>query len=493
MSLIQITDLTFAHEGSLEPLFDHVTLQLDTRWRLGFIGRNGRGKTTFLQLLQGRFPYTGSISAPVSFDYFPYPVADPDQSALDVVRSVAPEAMDWQLLRELSLLELDEDRLWLPFSLLSQGEQTKALLAALFLREGHFRLIDEPTNHLDQEGRALLGRYLCRKEGFLLVSHDRAFLDSCVDHILALNRAEIQLQRGNYSSWQENKDRQDQMELAANQRLRNEISRLSAAARQTASWSHSAERGKYGKNSASGLRPDKGYVSHKAAKVMRRAKAIQDRRQTLADEKKDLLRNLDENPPLSLAPLVYPRERLMEARDLTLFYGQRQITPPLSFSILRGERVALQGRNGCGKSSLLRLISGEAIDYTGTLTLGSGLVLSLVPQSTEGLRGDLRSFAREAQIDESQFKTILRKLDFSRGQFELPLETYSAGQKKKVLLARSLCQKAHLYLWDEPLNYIDLLSRLQLQELLLAFRPTLLFVEHDRAFSQAVATKVLPL
>lgn len=375
MSLIQITDLTFAHEGSLEPLFDHVTLQLDTRWRLGFIGRNGRGKTTFLQLLQGRFPYTGSISAPVTFDYFPYPVADPDQSALDVVRSAAPGAMDWQLLRELSLLELDEDRLWLPFSLLSQGEQTKALLAALFLREGRFRLIDEPTNHLDQEGRALLGRYLRRKEGFLLVSHDRAFLNSCVDHILALNRADIQLQRGNYSSWQENKDRQDQMELAANQRLRSEISRLSASARQTASWSHSAERGKYGKNSASGLRPDKGYVSHKAAKVMRRAKAIQDRRQALADEKKGLL----------------------------------------------------------------------------------------------------------------------RKLDFSRGQFELPLETYSAGQKKKVLLARSLCQKAHLYLWDEPLNYIDLLSRLQLQELLLAFRPTLLFVEHDRAFSQAAATKVIHL
>lgn len=493
MSLIQVSDLSFTYEGSFVPLFSHVNLQIDTQWRTGLVGRNGRGKTTLLRLLQGQLPYTGRISASVQFDYFPYTPPEADCSALEVIRAAAPGAMDWQILRELAPLGLEEDRLWMPFCYLSQGEQTKALLAALFLREGRFLLIDEPTNHLDLEGRALLGRYLSRKEGFLLVSHDRAFLDSCVDHILALNRAEIQVQQGNYSSWQQNKDRQDQMELAANERLKGEISRLSAAAQQTSHWSQSGEREKYGKNAASGLRPDKGFVSHKAAKVMRRAKTVQRRQENLLQEKASLLHNLEQNPPLSLAPLTYPKERLLEARELTLDYGDGPVAGPLTFDLCRGERVALHGSNGCGKSSLLKLIAGADIHHTGTLRLGSGLILSVVPQSADGLSGSLRDFAQASQLEESRFLTILRKLDFSRSQFELPLEQYSAGQKKKVLLARSLCQQAHLYLWDEPMNYVDLLSRIQLQELILKDRPTLLLVEHDRAFLEAVATRVLEL
>ena len=100
--------------------------------------------------------------------------------------------------------------------------------------------------------------------------------------------------------------------------------------------------------------------------------------------------------------------------------------------------------------------------------------------------GDLTGFAAESGIDETLFKTILRKLDFSRSQFEKDMADYSAGQKKKVLLARSLCQSAHLYLWDEPLNYIDVFSRMQLEDLLREYRPTMLLVEHDRSFLDAV-------
>ena len=180
MALIQISDLTFSHEGREEVLFDHLTLRLDTRWRIGLIGRNGRGKSTLLQLLQGRWPYQGQISAPTDFIRFPFPVSRPDGPAAEVVREAAPEAEDWQIEREFSLLALAPGTMEAPFSRLSQGEQTKVLLAALFLQEGRFPLIDEPTNHLDQAGRAVLGRYLRGKEGFLLVSHDRALLDACV-------------------------------------------------------------------------------------------------------------------------------------------------------------------------------------------------------------------------------------------------------------------------------------------------------------------------
>ena len=155
--------------------------------------------------------------------------------------------------------------------------------------------------------------------------------------------------------------------------------------------------------------------------------------------------------------------------------------------------MALCGPNGSGKSSILKLLCGQDIPYTGTLELASRLTISYVPQDASGLRGGLRSYAADCGIDESLFKAILRKLGFERVQFEKDMGDFSAGQKKKVLLARSLCQSAHLYVWDEPLNYIDVLSRIQIEELLLAFRPTLLFVEHDRVFCEKIATKTISL
>ena len=116
-----------------------------------------------------------------------------------------------------------------------------------------------------------------------------------------------------------------------------------------------------------------------------------------------------------------------------------------------------------------------------------------MPQDTAGLAGSLTDYAEKCGVDVSLFLAILRKLDFERGQFEKDMASYSAGQKKKVLLARSLCQRAHLLVWDEPLNYIDLISRMQIEELLLRAKPTLLVVEHDRAFCEHIATKTVEI
>ena len=116
-----------------------------------------------------------------------------------------------------------------------------------------------------------------------------------------------------------------------------------------------------------------------------------------------------------------------------------------------------------------------------------------MPQRADHLRGDLTAWAEGQGVDRTQFLTVLRKLDFSRELFQQPLELYSSGQKKKVLLAHSLSTPASLYVWDEPLNYIDLFSRMQIEELLLQCRPTLPFVEHDRVFREKIATEVVEL
>jgi len=495
MSMIDIKNLSFAYEGSYDNIFENVSFRIDTDWKLGFTGRNGRGKTTFLNLLMGKYPYMGTISAAVDFQYFPFDLGDSSRKTGALLGELLGDEDDWRIRRELSLLEVPEDVLERPFATLSNGEQTKVLLAALFVGDERFLLIDEPTNHLDALGRQTVSRYLNTKKGFILVSHDRAFLDGCVDHMLTINKAAIEIQKGNFSSWWHNKQLQDAFELAENEKLKRDVKRLTETAREKIQWSEAAERRKIGFDPKStekniGRRPLQGA---KAKKQMARAKAIEARQYTAVEEKSKLLKNLEDSAELKLVTLRYHAELLAELKNVGVSYSGKAVCENVSFEIRRGDRIALLGKNGSGKSSLLKLLCGQQIDHTGALHTGSGLQISYVPQDTCFLSGSLSDYAKAKGLDESLFKAMLRKLDFSRGQFEKDMADFSAGQKKKVLLAESLATRAHLYIWDEPLNYIDVLSRMQIEKLLLTYAPTLLFGEHDAAFCQNIATKTVTL
>lgn len=487
MSMIKAENLTFSYPGSYDNVFENVSFQIDTNWKLGFIGRNGRGKTTFLNLLLGKYEYSGHIQTSAAFDYFPYQIADRTRFTFEILEEICPLAEDWEVIRELAYLHVDAEVLYRPFETLSNGEQTKVLLAALFLKEGQFLLIDEPTNHLDVEAREFVSSYLNRKKGFILVSHDRAFLDGCVDHILSINRSNIEVQAGNYTSWKQNFDRQQEFELAQNLHLQKDVARLREAAGRTKGWSEQVEASKFGTTSA-GLKPDRGFVGHKSAKMMKRAKSIEARQQKAIEDKSRLLKNVERNETLCLYPLEYHGNLLAELSCVTVSYDQRETFAPVSFQVRQGDRIALDGRNGSGKSSILKLINGYDISHTGTIKIASGLIISYVPQDTSHLKGSLTDYAKEKGIEESLFKAILRKLDFERTQFDKDMTDFSGGQKKKVLIAGSLCERAHLYVWDEPLNFIDIYSRMQIEELLSEFKPTMIFVEHDRVFREAIAT-----
>lgn len=494
MSLIQIQQLSFSYPGSYTSIFEGVNLQLDSSWKLGLIGRNGRGKTTFFRLLLAEYAYQGTIRHDVDFRYFPYPVADKNKMTLEILQEVCPHAEDWQFMKELSLLDVDIERLYLPFATLSQGEQNKALLAALFLNENTFLLIDEPTNHLDYDARQKIANYLAKKQGFILISHDRQLLDSCVDHILSINKASIELQQGNFSTWYQNKQQQDQYEIAQNEKLKKEVKRLNEAAKRTANWSNQVEKSKNGTTNA-GSKLDKGYVGHKAAKMMKKSKVQEKRMQQNIAQKEQLLKDIESVDDLKLQTLPFHQKELVLAQELTLSYGKTPIhDSALDFTINTGERVAVVGKNGCGKSSLLKAILQDTqIKTTGLLKISPQLIISYVPQDTDFLTGSLKNFSDERAIDYVLFLAILRKLGFERSQFDKDIADFSAGQKKKVLIAASLCQPAHLYIWDEPLNFIDLISRMQIEQLILAFQPTLIFVEHDQTFQEKIATKIIAM
>ena len=492
MSLINVNKLTFGYEGSLNNVFEDVSFNIDTDWKLGLIGRNGKGKTTFLKLLLGKYEYKGTISKSVEFDYFPFEVKDKEQMSIDIVHEIAPNVEDWEIIKELSLLNTDAEILYRNFNILSGGEQIKILLISLFLKGNNFLLIDEPTNHLDTETRNNLVEYLKKKKGFILVSHDRNLLDKVVDHIISINNTNIDIQKGNFSSWQENKNKQDNFELMQNEKLQKDINRLEVAAKNTANWSDKIEKSKYNTTN-SGSKIDRGYVGHQSAKMMRKSKVMEKRIEKEIEQKSNLLNNIDRNDSLKIIPIESKKNPLIIADDLQIIYNSKTIFNKISFEIKNGDRVAITGRNGIGKSSILKLIVGNKIQYKGNLKIANDLKISYVSQSTENLKGTLKEYALQNKVDESIFKSMLTKMGFSKLEFSKDISQMSEGQKKKVLIAKSISESANIYIWDEPLNYIDILTRIQIEEAILKYKPTLIFVEHDETFIKKVATKIVKL
>ena len=489
MSHISFRQVSFTYPSGLYPVFEGLNLALDTDWKLGIVGRNGMGKSTLFRLLTGELRGEGSISAPTGFLKFPLAIDDRTSSGYDIAARYLCDEEMWKVLREANLLSLSEDILFRPYETLSGGEQTKVQLCIVFASEC-FPLLDEPTDHLDRAGREVLARYLAEKSGFFLISHDRAVLDASCDHILSLEKTGAFVTQGNYTVWRTEKDKQERADAVKKEKLEKERVRLKQSAQRIAEWSSKAEGEKFGTRN-SGLRPDRGFLGAKAARVMKRATAARDRTQRAEEGIAELLKGYEEIERLRLFPEQFFRETLLVLSDCSFAREGKVLLRPISFTMRQGERVAVEGVNGAGKSTLFKLIVGE-LQGEGKLERSPRLKISYVPQ-TFSYRGTLADYAAEYGIEEAYFKAILAKFGFSGSDLSRDLSEMSEGQKKKAALARSLSERAHLYLWDEPLNYLDIASREQIETALIESRASLLFVEHDAAFSKRVATRTIRL
>lgn len=426
MSQIRVTNVTFGYEGSFDNVFEKVSFVLDTDWKLGFIGRNGKGKTTFLRLLQGMYPYQGSIASDVVFTYFPYSLTAQQKKlcAAEFIEEVREGCEVWQVICELEKLHLDADILYRPFEQLSFGEQTKVMLAILFSGERHFLLIDEPTNHLDEEARVVVKEYLQKKKGFILVSHDREFLNECVDHILALNRSTITVEQGNFDSWWENKQRKDSFEQKENEKHKKEIKKLREAARRAENWAVKNESTKIGYDPVK--EPDRcistrAYIGAKTKKMQSRVKTMEQRMQREIEEKEELLKDIERMADLKIMPMSHYKDTYIRAKEYSVLFGKVQALKKLTLELHQGDRIWLRGPNGSGKSTFIQAVldyakkaGREGCTETGTLEVAGNLVISYVSQDTSGLKGSLSEFARQRGLPESRLLAILRQLDFER-------------------------------------------------------------------------------
>lgn len=481
MGTIQIKNVSFKYHQMTTNIFENLNLQIDASWKLGLIGRNGRGKTTLLKLLLGKLDYQGQIVSDLNFNYYPQNVMDPMQTTFEVIKSLTGlEDYDfWKIEIEMEQLKLKESVLQQVFKILSPGEQTKVLLAALFVDESGFQLLDEPTNHLDIAGRKVVADYLRNKKGFIVISHDKVFLNQIIDHVISINRTDVTVYKGNFDTWETANENQLHAEIAQKHQLKNDIQRLHQTAVKRENWAKQSDN----------QNPDS-----TGRKMMKKSKTLAKRVDSAINEKQQLLQNIEIEAPLVLnyEDLKYP-EILLHVDNMSLKKADFE-TPRLDFTLKRHQIVAIEGHNGIGKTTIFKQILGlkQTFAQTGTISLAKNLKISYLAQNNT-LKGTIKQLAVDKKIELELIYSNLRKLGFERRLFEYPVEEMSQGQRQKIALSLSLSQPANLYLWDEPLNYLDVITRQQIIEVLKTQQPTMLLIDHDQDLIDQVATRKIEL
>lgn len=525
MSKITINKMSYHYEDFYNPVYENINLIIKTDWKLGLIGRNGRGKTTLLKLLSGKLePTEGNITLPMEVEYFPYTIECGYTKTIDIIKEnigklkSMEEAMDEiisrndearfdeysmlqeqyleldgyeiesKILKEMDEMQLDASLLDREFETLSGGEKTRIMLLTLFLRKKAFILLDEPTNHLDESGKAAVIGYLKKKKGFIVVSHDRSFLDEVIDHVISINKSDITIEKGNYTSWKYNKDKKEEYEFRTRERLEEEIAQLERSAKSNRTWADIGNMQKYqyaGNGRANGVET-----------YMRQAKRSEARMQDNIDMKKQLLQNYEEVKHL----VMYQKDDLeaesfVQIKELNFKYegSGKEILKGFNYEIHKGDRIWIKGKNGAGKSTLLKLLSrelcSEAISYA------EGLKIARVGQEPTWKKGYIQDGFKETVGNPvyTRFLELCDYFELPESFLERPLETFSSGEVKKVNIARTLAEENHMILFDEPLNYMDTYFSEQLEQAILKYKPTMLFVEHDDYFGKRIATRTLEI
>lgn len=509
MGKINIHQVTFSYNEKI--IFSNLTFTIDTRWKLGLIGRNGRGKTTLLKLLHGELlPEKGEITMTVNTEYFPYQYSGEYSITMDVIKECIanlrtleksldnPEileqymaldgfAMEGKIRREFKRMRLKESLLGRPFDTLSGGEKTKILLIALFLKKDTFVLLDEPTNHLDVQGKQEVLEYLNKKNGFILVSHEDQLLDAAVDHILALNKSNVTLEKGNYSTWKRNFEMKEEFELRTKKKLIKEIEKLEEHVGVKRSWADVANTQKY--HFASNSRTN-GVQSY-----MRQAKRAEKRIEKDILYKKQLLQNMEQQKQLDFSQTEAKADCLLKVNGLNFSYqaGEPLLTD-ISFELKLHDALWIRGINGSGKTTLLKLLANrQAMPQLWYNPEVDFSMLMQEPVMPKGMTG-----CEFLKLDQSEYeyKESLRLcdlFDISDELLEKDCGLYSEGERKKVCFSKILSKKNNVILLDEPLNYMDLMFKEQLKNAILEIRPTMIFIEHDIDFGAEIATSVIYL
>ncbi|KQC06395.1 MAG: hypothetical protein APR54_01790 [Candidatus Cloacimonas sp. SDB] len=529
MTLIKAGNLEFYYEEQDHTLFDNLIFEIDNTTKAGLIGRNGCGKTTlFSLLLQKLKPVGGNMyfQPELRIGHLPQEIvlddeiivqdylwqmklqlynlklkmdriAEFEESELIKILadfdSLGGYEFDLHFQKILAQFNLDESFLFRKVKNLSGGEKTKIAFCRIMLDNPDLLLLDEPTNHLDIQTLEWLENYLKNISiPFLIISHDRKFLDNCVQEIWEIEDKRIFKFSGNYSFYKNQKEEELNRKLHDYENSRKRIKKLKKAVNDRKGWavSHQAETGN------EGYAPIYETVGNEAKKSMRQAKAVETR----------LIRELEkaqENKPWieKKREIRFEEQNLkvrsvLQVESLSKSYAGKNVLQELNFTVGNGSRLLISGKNGSGKSTLLKILVDQIQDYAGNISWNPQAKIGYYAQEIDDLNlentildeliaGDL---SRQTVV-----RTVLGSLNLRKDKVYQKISSLSIGERCKITLAKIITSNANVLLLDEPTNHLEIAAREALENALLQFEGAIIFVSHDRYLCEKLATDEINL
>lgn len=477
MPLLTLRNAELAY--GLHPLLDRASFVIEERERVGLIGRNGTGKSSLLKVITGLAPLDdGELARQDGLNIVlveQEPVLPPAETVRDSliargrIDQIHDERERWRLDARLSefLHRLGVAAERAPETT-SGGERKRAALALAMALQPDLLLLDEPTNHLDIDGITALEELLIKGPAAIVVTHDRAFLDRVVTRIVELDRGLLRSYPGNFAAYETRKSEQ----LAAEEVVNRKFDKFWA---QEEVWIRKGIEARRTRNEGR----------------VRRLEALREQRAARREQMGSVKLTLDAGERSG--------KLVAELTDVTKSFGERPIVRDLSMRIMRGDRVGLIGPNGAGKSTLIKLILGKLEPDSGSVRLGTNLLVAYFDQLREQLDPD-KSVAEtispgsdwvEIGNERKHVMTYLGDFLFSAQRANSPVKALSGGERNRLLLARLFARPANVLVMDEPTNDLDIDSLELLEDTLQNYAGTLLLVSHDRAFLDNVVTQTL--
>lgn len=472
----------------LRKILDNISFDIKYGDRIGLVGYNGTGKTTLANMITGKLqPDKGIIETSHHLNIGTLSQSI-DYEVSDFQHSFTSDSDIFKHASELGLNRLnnwEENR----FYHLSGGERLKLALSKIWSSKPGFLILDEPTNHLDFNGINWLIAELEKFQGpVLIISHDRHFLDKTVNRIFELENGKIQFYNGNYSDYQ--KEKQHRIETqhhqySVQQRKKEEIE---MQMEQLKSWSEKAHRTS---------RKEEGFKEYHRVKAKKRDSQVKSKMKRLQNE---LEKNKVEKPieettvRFQFESLGKRGKRIIEAKHLCKTFPERYLFKDSQFYINQGERIGLLGKNGCGKTTLIKMILGDEADFKGELWKSDSIKIAYLSQDVADLPVDknaIEALGFTYRENILRARTYLANLGLKEQHITKPISTLSLGERTRVKLVDMLMKEYDVLILDEPTNHLDLPSREQLEKTLNEFSGTIITVSHDYYFLNKLCDKLL--
>ncbi|MDO5606655.1 MAG: ATP-binding cassette domain-containing protein [Paracoccus sp. (in: a-proteobacteria)] len=476
--ILQLTDISLTFGGN--PVFDGLNLTIQPGDRVALVGRNGSGKSTLMKVMAGLVePDGGAVVTPAGISVG-YMEQEPDLSGFATLGDFAAAGLapgeEYRVAMAAEGLKFDPGR---APDTASGGERRRAALARLLAEAPDLMLLDEPTNHLDIQAISWLEDHLSQtRTAFVLISHDRAFLRALTRATLWIDRGEVRRQERGFDAFEDWRE----TVWAAEDEARHKLDRKIRAEARWAVEGISARR-----------KRNQGRV--RALAALRAERAGQIRRQGAA--------------AMVLDAGVQSGRRVIEARGITKSFGSREILKPFDLRVLRGDRVAFVGPNGVGKTTLIKMLTGEIAPDQGSVSHGTNLEIAVFDQARSAIDPAVSlwdaltsdpGMAVSGRADQVMVRGqprhvvgYLKDFLFDEAQARAPVGSLSGGEKARLLLARIMAKPSNLLVLDEPTNDLDVETLDLLQDILGEYDGTVLLVSHDRDFIDRVATSTVAM